>query len=75
MQSLQVTSNMQQELSYEEKELEKQLELLRAEIQKRKKRSRMMWNGSDIKEKASDTSENDRKIVGKFTLYVTQYEW
>ena len=75
MQSSVVKVTMQQEMSPEEMELERQLEALRFEIQIRKKRSRQLWEGHENKKEEQVAAEDDKKVVGKFTLHVTKYEW
>ena len=75
MQSSAVKVTMQQEMSPEEMELERQLEALRTEIQIRKKRSRQLWDGHESKKEEQAAAEDDKKVVGKFTLHVTKYEW
>jgi len=75
MQSSVAKVTMQQEMSPEEMEIERQLEALRFEIQIRKKRSRQLWEGHENKKEELVAPDDDKKVVGKFTLYVTKYEW
>jgi hypothetical protein len=51
-----------------------QIALLKQEIQNRKARSRSLWQQHKVADVAEEPQE-DRKVVGKFTLYVTKHEW
>lgn len=72
---MQANTKMQQDHPPIDAELERQLEELRGVIEERRSRSRKLWETKKDMPVEAEEDEKKKKVVGKFTLYVTKHNW
>ena len=68
-----VKYKMQEDSTLFQDETTSQLSALKDAIHNRKQRSKRLWQRHE--ETSPMSEEEQRKVMGKFTLFVTKHEW